>query len=105
MGNCFSSKNIDEYDDSSNLYANNLCPHIYKETQPLLSDNKGNSNTDLKFDIENLPNIRNLNNIYNNKICALCEKHCTTLKKITDLNNKKISNIVFCLKCRKKLGY
>ena len=51
MGNCFSSKNINEYDDSSNLYANNHCPHIYKETQPLLSDNKGNSNTDLKFDI------------------------------------------------------
>lgn len=104
MGNCFSSKNIDEYDDTSNnLNINNLNID-YKEKEPLLSDNNC-KNKELDFDIENLPNIGNLNNIYNNKICALCEKHCTTLKKITDLNNKKISNIVFCLKCRKKLGY
>jgi hypothetical protein len=104
MGNCFSSKNIDEYEDTSNNLNINKLNIDYKEKEPLLSDNNC-KNKELDFDIENLPNIGNLNNIYNNKICALCEKHCTTLKKITDVNNKKISNIVFCLKCRKKLGY
>jgi|TARA_Y100000992_G_C21091845_1_gene408335 hypothetical protein len=88
MGNCFSSKDIQDFDDSKN----------YKDTDPLIP--KMNS-----FTLKPIPNIDILRNIYENKICALCEKTSTSLKKISDKNNNNISNIVFCLNCRKKLGY
>ena len=51
MGNCFSSKDIQDFDDSKN----------FKDTDPLIP--KMNS-----FTLKPIPNIDILRNIYENKI-------------------------------------
>ena len=50
-----------------------------------------------------MPNINRLQQICEKEICALCEQKSNSLEIISE--NESISNIVFCLECRIKLGY
>ena len=84
MGICFGSKNNEDKDKYPPLLATNGIERIDKD---------------------NLTNITKLQQIHDQKICALCEKQSNDLKIINDETNPSISKIMFCSKCRGKLGY
>ena len=52
-----------------------------------------------------LSNFDKLQKISNKEICAVCEKSNTTLVRIKDNNHPCISQLAYCTKCKKNLGY
>ena len=69
-------------------------------------DNKINETDESSPLLPNLlPNINKLNKIYKKEICAICEEKSSNLTIIKDPKYPRLSEMVYCKKCRENLGY
>tara|TARA_Y100000996_G_C22047684_1_gene447736 strand:- start:218 stop:469 length:252 start_codon:yes stop_codon:yes gene_type:complete len=80
------------------------CIRSVKSTKKSLNDGFSENNI-LNEESPLLPNLNKLNKIFNKEICAVCETEHRFLTKIIDRNHPGLSNMVYCNKCKKILGY
>lgn len=94
MGNCLIKQ-------KSNI---NIKNKITENTQ-LLSKKEKQSHIDTHPENIISSNMDILKKISNKEICAICEKYDKNLQGIKNIKIKKLSGLVFCERCKIKLGF